>query len=175
MDFPKCKGCEKKFDLKKYQPLILPKCGHTYCSVCISNQINKNGFMICPMDKQSYRDMKLDSFPLNKEMTGFFSTQQKKICKTHDKVLDYFCLTDKLEICALCGLFGEHKDHKITTTVELNDIIKKKINKIDNEIKNFKYLQDIKNAETINDLIMNKITEVLKENKNNLLKQYNVS
>ena len=52
MDIPNCKLCQNPFDLKTSLPIILPKCGHTYCKQClydILSQSNTNS-ITCPED-----------------------------------------------------------------------------------------------------------------------------
>ena len=78
MDLPKCKNCEKDFNLKTNKPLILPKCGHTCCSKCITKKIKSNKYMICPLDKKEYQEFKIEDFPLNKDMITFFTKKKKK-------------------------------------------------------------------------------------------------
>lgn len=50
---PKCKLCQKMFDLSAHYPLILPKCGHTVCRLCLKSKIQpeKNQFFICSDDQ----------------------------------------------------------------------------------------------------------------------------
>ncbi len=123
MDIPTCKLCQENFDLNNNQPLILPKCGHTFCFKCIKNLIKQNPKnLVCPEDRINYLKPNISNFPVNKDMQRFIFKQPKKTCKQHNKFLEYFCLTDQAEICAICGLFGGHKDHKITTKTELKDI-----------------------------------------------------
>ena len=173
MNFPKCKVCETTFNLKNFRPLILPKCGHTYCFDCIEKNIKSNNYMICPLDKIDYQEMRIKDFPLNKDMVTFV-TKKKKICNNHKKCLDYFCLTDMEEICALCGLFGTHKDHNITTKDELKNINEKILDYSSEKMKGIIFSDDIKKFKNLDNLILNNIKNVLKKNKSNLLSHYNV-
>ena len=38
---------------------------------------------------------------------------QFEYCLLHNKKADLICMDDKCLICANCGLFGEHKTHRI--------------------------------------------------------------
>ena len=96
------------------------------------------------------------------------------MCQEHKKCLDYYCMTDLKEICALCGLFGEHKDHKITTKNEIKDINQSILDNSSEKIKNFIFLKDFGKFDNVSDLISNKIKANLKANKKILLTEYNV-
>jgi len=50
----RCPICFKKYDSKEFVPKIIPICGHTLCSVCITNTLEKlsdDEPFICPFDK----------------------------------------------------------------------------------------------------------------------------
>lgn len=174
MDLPKCKSCGKDFNLKTNKPLILPKCGHTYCNKCISKNLKLNKYMICPLDEKEYQEFEIEDFPLNKDMIIFLTNKKKILCREHKKCLDYYCITDLKEICALCGLFGEHKEHKITTKNEIKNLNDTILRSSSEKIENFIFSEDFNKFENISDLINSKIKAILKINKNNLLIEYNV-
>ena len=44
----------------------------------------------------------------------------------HEKPLDIICLTDKVQICSHCAIFGGHKDHKFNTISEFEKELAKK-------------------------------------------------
>ena len=44
-----CLKCYKDFDIENHVPLLLPACGHSFCQMCISDEINKkpNDDILC--------------------------------------------------------------------------------------------------------------------------------
>ena len=55
-----CPCCNKKFDNKKYVPLIL-KCNHIFCKICLGKYFSDNDNIICPIDGpmgKSLKDLK---------------------------------------------------------------------------------------------------------------------
>ena len=57
MDNIICSICNSEYDETIKIPLILSKCGHTYCQICLLNLINDNS-LICPNDNTLYQDVK---------------------------------------------------------------------------------------------------------------------
>ncbi len=43
-----------------------------------------------------------------------------EICGIHGKPLEIICVNCTKRICYQCGLFGDHKGHKMKTEVEFN-------------------------------------------------------
>ncbi len=131
--------------------------------------------MIEKFPKKTYQNFKISDFPVNKEIAYFFKDLKKK-CKKHDNFLEYFCMTCEIQICALCGLFGDHKDHKITTNKELvsinNSIINKMKETIDQE--QIIFSDDNQKNDNFGDIVRNKVEYQLKKYKEKLLSDYNV-
>ena len=49
-----CPLCHKTYNEYENIPRMLPDCGHTFCSSCLSNllqQIDREGTLLCPEDK----------------------------------------------------------------------------------------------------------------------------
>lgn len=47
-------------------PHMLPKCGHTFCSVCLCKMLITTGKIKCPFDNQIDKDIhNLDQIPVN--------------------------------------------------------------------------------------------------------------
>lgn len=40
---PHCPLCQSAYDMYYHVPLVLPKCGHTFCQKCIQNKIQSKG------------------------------------------------------------------------------------------------------------------------------------
>ena len=54
MDNLDCPICHKPYNEYENIPRMLPDCGHTFCSLCLSQQlskIDKEGTFLCPEDK----------------------------------------------------------------------------------------------------------------------------
>ena len=122
---------------------------------------------------KTYQNFKINDFPINKEMAFFFKEKKKK-CKKHDNFLEYFCMSCEEEICALCGLFGLHKDHKITTNKELKSINSTIIETTKNNFETFTFFEDYSKNENFSDLVRIEVDKYLKKSKDVLMKQYHV-
>ena len=97
----KCAICNLDFNHSTNKPLILNKCGHTFCLNCIEKKLNLEKKIICPEDKIIYSDYKISDFPINNLILNILKpeknfSEKKKICKSHEKKLEYFCLEDKV-------------------------------------------------------------------------------
>ena len=55
-----CPLCHKVYDESEHLPILLPDCGHSYCSLCISEEFSKlkqededasPRFFVCPEDE----------------------------------------------------------------------------------------------------------------------------
>lgn len=38
--------------------------------------------------------------------------KKEEFCSIHEKALEYFCRDDEQDICQVCIIFGEHKEHR---------------------------------------------------------------
>ena len=65
MDTLKCPKCKNHFNDKRMVPLILPKCGHTYCSKCIKSDVKIFKNFKCILDSKMYDCEIVDQFPIN--------------------------------------------------------------------------------------------------------------
>jgi hypothetical protein len=68
-----CGLCRSTYDAKLNQPRLIPVCGHTICTECVRNMLERisiRGTFVCPFDRKEYRleDKSLDSFPANYEL-----------------------------------------------------------------------------------------------------------
>ena len=117
-----CGGCNADFDADKHAPRILPSCGHTFCSYCLTHWIkNQDGRIVCPEDKVNFilsdKSLGLASFPLNFSLISILRKgsenlpSQPSICQLHRKPLDMVCINDKTMICTDCALFDQHRGH----------------------------------------------------------------
>lgn len=64
--------------------------------------------------------MKLSDFKVNKGMEDLVKNKEVRYCDIHNKVLEFYCTDDREEICAHCGIKGDHQNcSKIITIKEL--------------------------------------------------------
>jgi len=64
-----CPICENVYDEEKHIPRLLMKCGHTYCEICIENQIAANDSkrkFVCKEDNETYEKIEsINDIPKN--------------------------------------------------------------------------------------------------------------
>jgi len=72
----------------------------------------------------------------------------------------------------VCGLFGSHKQHDITTNDELQEVNYKLIEHITAKLNKYAFVNDLKNYPTFEDLIADKFQEIVRKSKEMLKKVY---
>lgn len=118
-----CSSCHADFDIQQRAPRILPSCGHTFCSACLTDWLvcGETGIP-CPEDRvvfvPSDRSLGLALFPINFALINLLrkkgeatAPQQSLNCVTHKKPLNMVCIDDRVPICTDCALFDEHRGH----------------------------------------------------------------
>ena len=128
-----CSICGFDFDESDNTARVLPVCGHSICLNCLSESIETNQQVTCPIDHMSSRSKgNLDlQFPIKakviknrslKDHAEFLLQKSEEqptpkknnnsvdLCSVHKKPLEAVCLEEGCcqEICLACGLFGEH-------------------------------------------------------------------
>ena len=117
-----CPLCNKLYNRDTRCPRILP-CGHTFCHLCLS-ELFTHRVVRCPEDLISLATRKAAELPQNHIVlklalkAGGHQPAQK--CPDHHKPMEYFCLDERIRICASCGLMGIHRGHMIQTEEELS-------------------------------------------------------
>jgi len=110
-----CNGCFSNYDPKERAPRVLP-CGHSLCSKCLVDLMNKPKFQKCPFDGITFAHSQnsLACFPLNFIVMDLLEQKRNDVCRVHpDGKLKYLCLTDKKKICEECVKNEEHNGHRI--------------------------------------------------------------
>jgi hypothetical protein len=98
MELPYCKICSQKFDSSN-KPHILPKCGHSFCTNCLTREIKEStdNSIVCIEDGQVYDHITdVNQFPLNSTMMRLIETLTGNVCPEHGKIFEYYCMTDKV-------------------------------------------------------------------------------
>ncbi len=97
----KCRICFKIFEKEQRIPKILTKCGHTFCSFCLKTLLNENNQFRCPEDNKLYENIpSIDDFPTNNMILTLLKDLSEvgpEKCETHNKELEYFCMTHLVE------------------------------------------------------------------------------
>jgi len=123
-----CTVCEEEYDTDSKTPRILPDCGHTFCTECLDQLIdkakNEGEKFTCPEDRIPCSTLKpANEFPKNfcllrmaqKKSTSKPSEKkvEKNMCPVHHRKLEVIWVDDQVRICTNCALFGDHKNHDI--------------------------------------------------------------
>ncbi|XP_072325406.1 E3 ubiquitin-protein ligase TRIM50-like isoform X2 [Scyliorhinus torazame] len=114
------------------QPSMLP-CGHSYCKTCIlSLSGNLAGYFNCPVCRKAVDNSSsspnvslarvIDTLTV---MSGSSGDQEN--CRDHHNPLSLYCETDQQIICGLCGIIGQHKQHKITPLSSVYERMKEQL------------------------------------------------
>ncbi|KAM6344533.1 tripartite motif-containing protein 54-like [Alca torda] len=128
-------------------PILVLPCTHNFCKQCLEkitlhqNCHHVNGFFHCPLCRKiiylrgrgiasllrnSLVESILEKFKYDLEK---ICTQEKRqlsqICEEHGENINLMCLTDDEPICAICKLFGKHKDHNVAKVSDVYSARKK--------------------------------------------------
>jgi len=138
-----CPICLKAYDIKENIPRMVPSCGHTLCTFCLSSILSKsqNNFY-CPFDKSSCQIADARNFPKNfaliqiMEQRSFLKSSHSAMgtCIIHGDDLRLICLEDKSLMCLECTFNGDHKSHEVITVDKFVDEVEKKIAKLEQHI-----------------------------------------
>lgn len=101
------------------QPLML-QCGHSYCKDCVlSLSGNLDNYFTCPVCRKMVDSSSsspnvslarvIDTLTV---ISGSSGNQEN--CRDHHNPLSLYCEKDHQIICGLCGIIGQHKQHKLT-------------------------------------------------------------
>lgn len=120
--------CHEEYDTEDRIPRILPDWGHTFCSKCLDQLIQKANSQgekfSWPEDRIPVSTQKpANEFPKNFWLIRM--AQKKKSSKpkakvvdkdmwpVHNRKLEVICVTDQVRIWTNWALFGDHKNHDI--------------------------------------------------------------
>ena len=109
----KCILCRRNFAITSNLPRILPQCGHSLCSICTAQFIEKKNFFLkCPFCLKKIKNIKnSEDLPVNQKIFYYLqknNKDKKKVnkivrCLKHpDKVQQFICRIHKGIFCENC-------------------------------------------------------------------------
>lgn len=164
----KCQLCRYPFDNMRRTPLVLPLCGHTFCENCITEN-NDEVIFSCPLDDIAY-DLRghSKSFPVNNVLSDLIG-QCDKMCKEHERPLEYLCLEEQIEICANCALFGQHQSHKLTQIKDFPAYFQNQVKIFEQRMSGIVFRRDYQSHETLLDFLQNQVRSKIKSIKKEIV------
>jgi len=121
--FLDCPICLQRYDSVGRVPKLLPRCGHTLCSQCLIQILNKTASPECPLGCGLLSDKKkpkIKDFPSNLIVIQQLDAgpDQFSICPLHAKKQMLACIDDGIPICKYCVVSGKHENHLILSLKE---------------------------------------------------------
>nr|XP_045597131.1 uncharacterized protein LOC123757498 isoform X2 [Procambarus clarkii] len=129
-DLLTCTVCCEQYHEKHRHPVLLPRCGHSFCRPCVAFLV-KNGCVICPSCRMDQRVETAEHLPTEFSLLAITSVQQvtrMETCERHQVKLSFWCRTCSEAACGEC-LFEDHPTHshkvlKATTYIgEMKDSV----------------------------------------------------
>lgn len=117
-----CGFCLQPFDSSARAPHMISKCGHSICRSCIED-LSPHGLFQCVECQVSFElPNKKETFPPNHGLLTIIRMNEEgqskdssgDDCRVHGHRKLIMCIDPcQKKICYECGLFGEHKNHKM--------------------------------------------------------------
>ncbi|XP_053641045.2 E3 ubiquitin-protein ligase TRIM50 [Cherax quadricarinatus] len=135
-----CGVCLTDFDAMFRRPLLLPRCGHTFCRLCIKD-LAARGDIICPSCRQKYENVEPDSLPVNfniqclasssKIHTALQAEDSGSLCPEHRVRLSFWCSSCDAAACGEC-LFDHHprNSHSVCRIQEVVTQVKERAERL---------------------------------------------
>ncbi|XP_068215123.1 titin homolog [Palaemon carinicauda] len=108
-DLLSCSVCCEPYHEKTRQPVLLPRCGHTFCRPCTSFLVQK-GNIVCPSCRVDQKVEGADNLPTEFSLLAISLAQQvhkQDTCQEHGVKLSFWCKTCNVPACGEC-LFEDH-------------------------------------------------------------------
>lgn len=167
-----CNNCNQPFNSHTRTPKLLPSCGHSLCTPCLSSLTDTHlPTFNCPSDNISYPTSQI--FNDNLYILSLFQSETtvdvptEEPCSLHKRRKDIYCSDCGMEICSDCVLFGSHKGHKydsLTQARERQIVVLKghltKFSKIEKKC-DFNILEDLGKVMEEKVLLINREFDVL--------------
>ena len=124
-DLFNCCVCYCAYDRLKHLPKVIPTCGHTVCSNCLSVIMYSSAYPACPLDRTPfYAEVRsVEFFTTNILVLQLLDDKLKKdydYCDVHVRERNWVCMEDKQKVCDLCVESNVHKGHVIK---HVNDVL----------------------------------------------------
>ena len=118
-DLWSCCICCLGYNREDHVPKMIPSCGHTICSSCLSRILETQTNPVCPLDRLEIPTKVYHSsasFPTNILILQLLEEKNKaeyEICSLHGETKNIICLTDKSKLCRSCASSSIHKTHNL--------------------------------------------------------------
>ncbi|KRX01567.1 hypothetical protein PPERSA_01470 [Pseudocohnilembus persalinus] len=167
-----CPMCYDHYDEEQKIPRNLT-CGHTYCEYCLEQIYELKRRIECPSCRKKIfnvkpNDLSKNFIALDLAIKDKQSKNTYDFCQEHKQPLQFYCQTDKINICSECIInHSGHTFQKINISVQ---VLKKRVNqmaeKIDKKMEN-----SVKQQEDYN-LLRTQMKNRLKNDKELVVKKF---
>lgn len=120
MDITKlnCPTCTLAFKKSENEPHMIPVCGHTICTTCLTDILSDNKLnFICPICQRLVKlpkDNRISQFPVNRIVLDMVvELPHIEKCMSHQSFLELYCVDCSTKICNKCLFNGAHRDHNV--------------------------------------------------------------
>ncbi|KAK8404834.1 hypothetical protein O3P69_001434 [Scylla paramamosain] len=106
-----CPLCSELYDEEEYQPVLLPRCGHTFCRPCLTT-IKCKGHFPCPTCRKRHLKPPIEDLPVHNEVlikANAFREEKTGRCQTHQNLLMYWCYDCQEPLCSSCRVMNGHE------------------------------------------------------------------
>ncbi|XP_050715982.1 titin-like isoform X3 [Eriocheir sinensis] len=119
-----CPMCSELYDEEEQQPILLPRCGHTFCRPCLIS-VKGKGHFPCPTCRKRHLKPPVEELPIHSEVLkqanayredqfSFSRTRSEGWpvlmgrCASHKELLLYWCRDCQAPLCASCRVTDGH-------------------------------------------------------------------
>jgi len=132
-----CPVCYSDLDQGEHLPRVIPSCGHTICTTCLSVILEDYGDLRCPLDKVKFattkKEITISGFPVNYSLINVLEgTSERGLCEEHDEEFRFICHTDRRKLCDVCVCSVNHRGHEVTALKKLKVETDKKKKQLEN-------------------------------------------
>jgi len=104
-----CSVCCERFSEVFRPPVLLPRCGHSFCRLCVAMLLS-GGAITCPTCRTEQRVEGSHKLPTEYSLLAIIAAQESeklKNCQRHDAKVSFWCRTCNEATCGEC-LFEDH-------------------------------------------------------------------